>query len=275
MLNIIHRTILHDRQLFNLKRFTLMKFICNSRLGFIVSLVGIAASFFIAESGEAIPPSPESFSVQTENFTLNFEVGDDGRLYQRAVGAADANAKLLRTDECYPQAGDGYVWEPALQVIHADGNTSTTLIFDGVTRTNDEAGRELTRIKLHDPAYPLAVTLNFRADRDRDVIEAMDGNRSSRIRPGDFGTHGFDRVVALADECLSDAFLRRLGEGNVVADHRTNHARHKSFGFKTRRARGSIPKSVLHPFARRAAGGKQRSRAGRFTRMVRQFSMRV
>ena len=171
MLNIIHRTILHDRQLFNLKRFTLMKFICNSRLGFIVSLVGIAASFFIAESGEAIPPSPESFSVQTENFTLNFEVGDDGRLYQRAVGAADANAKLLRTDECYPQAGDGYVWEPALQVIHADGNTSTTLIFDGVTRTNDEAGRELTRIKLHDPAYPLAVTLNFRADRDRDVIE--------------------------------------------------------------------------------------------------------
>jgi alpha-galactosidase len=29
----------------------------------------------------------------------------------------------------------------------------------------------LIRIKLHDPAYPLAVALNFRADRERDVVE--------------------------------------------------------------------------------------------------------
>jgi alpha-galactosidase len=113
----------------------------------------------------------ETFSVQTKTFALNFEIGDDGRLYQRAVGAADENAKLLRTDESYPQAGDGYVWEPALQVIHADGNTSTALQFDNVTRTNDDAGRELTYIKLHDPAYPLTLTLNFRADRERDVVE--------------------------------------------------------------------------------------------------------
>ena len=33
------------------------------------------------------------------------------------------------------------------------------------------AGREWTQIKLHDPAYPLEVTLNFRADRGRDVVE--------------------------------------------------------------------------------------------------------
>ncbi|HEY1490744.1 MAG TPA: NPCBM/NEW2 domain-containing protein, partial [Verrucomicrobiae bacterium] len=52
-----------------------------------------------------LPPF-EQFSVGTGNFSLNFEVGGDGRLYQRAVGAADANAKLLRTEECYPQAGD-------------------------------------------------------------------------------------------------------------------------------------------------------------------------
>jgi alpha-galactosidase len=113
----------------------------------------------------------EKFSVNTKNLTLNFEVGDDGRLYQRAVGASDANVKLQRTDESYPQAGDGYIWEPALQVVHADSNTSTALIFEDITRTNDDAGRELTQIKLHDPAYPLEVTLNFRADRDRDVVE--------------------------------------------------------------------------------------------------------
>ena len=55
-------------------------------------------------------------------------------------------------------------------IIHADGNTDG---FDlkVVTRTNDTFGRELTRINLHDPAYPLTVTLNFRADRERDVVE--------------------------------------------------------------------------------------------------------
>jgi alpha-galactosidase len=138
---------------------------------FFIFVLGVPASLFLAEIGAAQSPAPEKFSVQTKNFALNFATGDDGRLYQRAVGAADADAKLLRPDESYPQAGDGYVWDPALQVVHADGNTSTALIFDGVTRTNDDVGRELTRIKLHDPAYPLEVTLNFRADRDRDVIE--------------------------------------------------------------------------------------------------------
>jgi alpha-galactosidase len=111
------------------------------------------------------------FSVATKTFTLNFEIGGDGRLYQRAIGATDANEKILRSQESYPQAGDGYIWEPALQIVHADGNTSTALTFDSITRTKDESGRELTQVKLHDSAYALEVTLNFRADRERDVIE--------------------------------------------------------------------------------------------------------
>jgi alpha-galactosidase len=130
-----------------------------------------AAGLFVAQSNAAEPSTAKQFSVQTRNFALKFEVGDDGRLYQRAVGAADTGKKLQRAEESYPQAGDGYIWEPALQIVHADGNTSTALKFEGVTRTNDVAGRECTQIQLHDPAYPLAVTLNFRADRERDVVE--------------------------------------------------------------------------------------------------------
>jgi len=148
-----------------------MKSICSRRLRSIALPIGVSAALFIVENCVAKPPTPGAFAVQTKNFALNFAVGDDGRLYQRAVGAAAANEKLQRTDESYPPAGDGYIWEPALQVIHADGNTSTALVFEDITRTNDGAGRELTQIKLHDPAYPLEVTLNFCADRERDVIE--------------------------------------------------------------------------------------------------------
>ncbi|MGC9943968.1 MAG: alpha-galactosidase [Verrucomicrobiota bacterium] len=140
--------------------------------------IGLAAFFlwalatsFMPLKGVAETPTPEKFSVATKTMTVDFEVGTEGRLYQRALGAADSGGKILRTDESYPQAGDGYVWEPALQVIHADGNTSTALVFDSVAHTNDDRGRILTQIKLHDAAYPLEVTLNFCADRDRDVLE--------------------------------------------------------------------------------------------------------
>lgn len=128
-----------------------------------------AITLFATRRTAAQSPPMQKFSVQTRSFTLAFEVGDDGRLYQSPIGSAPA--KLQRDDESYPQAGDGYVWEPALQLIHADGNTSTALHFDTVTRTNDEDGDELTQIKLHDPAYPLEVTMNFQAYRERDVIE--------------------------------------------------------------------------------------------------------
>ncbi|HSY10405.1 MAG TPA: NPCBM/NEW2 domain-containing protein, partial [Candidatus Dormibacteraeota bacterium] len=118
----------------------------------------------------ALPPY-ETLNLKTKSFAVNFQVGDDGRLYQRPIGADDPNAKLQRDDECYPQAGDGYVWEPALQVVHADGNTSTALIYDGMTHTNVSADIEVTQIRLHDPAYPFEVALSFRTHHDEDVIE--------------------------------------------------------------------------------------------------------
>ena len=131
------------------------------------------AKIVIPEGGTkpvALPPY-EQFSVQTKEFTLSFLVGETGRLYQRALGITNSALPPLRDDEAYPQAGDGYIWEPALRVVHAGGNTSTALIFEDVTRTNDSSGRELTRIRLRDSAYPLEVALIFRCDPQRDVVE--------------------------------------------------------------------------------------------------------
>jgi alpha-galactosidase len=112
----------------------------------------------------------EMFGIRTKGFAINFQVGDDGRLYQFPVGG-DPNSKLKRDDELYPQAGDGYVWEPALEIVHSDGNTSTALLYDGLTRTNESAGIELTRVHFHDPAYPCEVAVCFRAHRDEDLVE--------------------------------------------------------------------------------------------------------
>ena len=130
-------------------------------------LAGVA-SLLLAGRLHAAPPS--TFDVATEDFALHFQVRDDGRLYQQPVGAAPSS-KLSRDAESYPQAGDGYVWEPALQVVHADGNTSSALVCDDVTRTQETPELELTRIQMHDPAYPFEVAILFRAHHRTDVVE--------------------------------------------------------------------------------------------------------
>ncbi|MBW8864227.1 MAG: alpha-galactosidase [Verrucomicrobia bacterium] len=118
----------------------------------------------------ALPPQ-EAFDISTKNFSLHFLVGDDGRLYQSPVGGTISAQKIPRDAECYPQAGDGYIWEPALQLVHADGNTSTKLVYDGFTSTNLSADARQTRIQLHDPAYAFAADLCFVTHAGNDVME--------------------------------------------------------------------------------------------------------
>ena len=128
--------------------------------------------------------------LKTRTLEVRLRVGPDGRLYQDPIGAKPAGEKR-REDECYPQAGDGYVWEPALQVVHADGNTSTALVFEGVTQTNQTADICLTRIGLHDPAYPFTVALCFKTHLDVDVLEEW-----TEVRHQEGGPVSVQRVAA-------------------------------------------------------------------------------
>jgi alpha-galactosidase len=155
-----------------------------------------AEAVILINDGAAKPsalPAKENIGLKTASFALDFEVGDDGRLYQRMIGIPGNRERSKRDDEAYPQAGDGYIWEPALQAVHADGNTSTALLFAGVTRTNEAAGRELLRIALRDPAYPFEVTLCFRAHHDRDVVEQW-----TEIRHQEPGAVTLERMASTA-----------------------------------------------------------------------------
>jgi alpha-galactosidase len=132
----------------------------------------LVAGFQVRSTAEpAAVPVRETFALKTKSFTVTLQVGTDGRLYQQPISASSSQSKPVRDDEFYPQAGDGYVWEPALQVTHADGNTSTALVFDGLTKSNETADITTTRIRLHDSAYPFFATLCFKTHQDEDVIE--------------------------------------------------------------------------------------------------------
>jgi alpha-galactosidase len=140
----------------------------------LLSIAALLAAIICTNKGDAATnplPAHDKFDIKTKTFDVSFEVGSDGRLYQIPVGGKEPGPKNIRDAESYPQAGDGYVWEPALELVHADGNTSTALRYVGMSQTNESADIELTRVQLRDPAYPLDVAVCFRAHRENDVVE--------------------------------------------------------------------------------------------------------
>jgi alpha-galactosidase len=72
----------------------------------------------------------------------------------------------------YAVAGinNNYV-EPAIAVVHADGNNSIDLIYQNHTIAATPDGATLTKVSLKDPAYPFYVDLFFKAWKNEDVIE--------------------------------------------------------------------------------------------------------
>src|SRR5260370_35066821 len=91
----------------------------------LVSLLCLARSTFA-----------ERITIGTKEFSLNFQEGNDHRLYQQPIGAEQAGWEPKRDDEFYPQAGGGYGLEAPLVISSSCGTTSTALLCEGVTRTN-------------------------------------------------------------------------------------------------------------------------------------------
>lgn len=145
----------------------------------------------------ALPPH-ESIRIVTRNFAMDFRVGDDGRLYQPPIAGGDVDC-TKRVHEAFPQWGDGYIHEPALQITHADGNTSTCLMFHDSSQSRDGSGGTLHKIHLRDPAYPLDVTLCFRTHYEWDVIEQW-----TEIRHAEKGEIKLERMASTALNLRAD-----------------------------------------------------------------------
>ncbi|MCF3110795.1 alpha-galactosidase [Niabella sp. CC-SYL272] len=68
--------------------------------------------------------------------------------------------------------------EPAIAVVHADGNHSLDLRYENKTIANED-GAILTKITLKDAVYPFYVDLFFKAWKEEDVIEQWSTIRHS------------------------------------------------------------------------------------------------
>ncbi len=133
------------------------------------------AAIFVVAAVRAATGAP-AITIATEHSALVFAVDAAGRLQQvsfgrKGVTPPETSALPDWATEAVPCAGNGYLLEPALQVIHADGNISTELGYVSHETTRETPDCVTTRIKLRDRHYPLSVTLCFRAYEAENVIE--------------------------------------------------------------------------------------------------------
>jgi len=121
----------------------------------------------------------QTIIIATKSNSLIFKVDRNNHLQQAWFGeklqssqAADTSMykDLPAFNPAFPSGGMGYVFEPAIQVTHADGNPSLDLnyIESSVEKENEDVS--ITHIQLKDAVYPFYVTLHFKACKNENVV---------------------------------------------------------------------------------------------------------
>ncbi|HEX6185617.1 MAG TPA: alpha-galactosidase [Pyrinomonadaceae bacterium] len=184
-------------------------------------LLALLGAFPFARTARAQsrpPAEARLINISTARSSLTLVAAGDGRLYQLGYGrlkqAATAPARTpAREDEFYPQSGNGFILEPAVQVVHADGNTSADLVYVSHETSDVDANVSLTRIRLKDRFYPLFVTLHLKAYRREDVIEQWSEIRHEEDKPV-----ALSRFASSAPVLKADAYWLTQFQGNYMRE---------------------------------------------------------
>lgn len=163
-----------------------------------ICLVTIAAGMAMSASA-ASSDAGRTIRIATDDTDLILKVGDNGRLYQTYLGpklrheadvtlpdwwqhAGSDGTVSRRGWEAYPSSGTEDFFEPAIGIVHADGNMSTYLYYvDSSTEEID--GGTKTRIHLKDDQYPINITLNYVAYPKENVIKTWSEISHSEKKP--------------------------------------------------------------------------------------------
>jgi alpha-galactosidase len=149
---------------------------------YVLILLTLAISLLgMGQTGMLIP-------IRTANTDLIYSVGSDGRLYQAYLGARLNDINMCNTTQrfehlAYVTSGTDNLFEPAIRMVHTDGNPSLELkyISDQVVKINDNV--TLTHIRLKDPEYPVEVILHYKSFAEENVMEQWVEIIHNEVRP--------------------------------------------------------------------------------------------
>ena len=115
--------------------------------------------------------------IETDCTSLIFQVGDNGRLYQRYLGKKLNHesdfAYLPQGTEVYITHGAEDYFEPAIQVLHNDGNPSLLLKYVEHSSSRQNDGSVETVITLKDDKYPVTVKLHYITYTAENIIKTF------------------------------------------------------------------------------------------------------
>jgi alpha-galactosidase len=121
--------------------------------------------------------SNKQIIIATKNVNLVFTVGANNRVYQAYLGKrflnqADNSLIPNNKHEAYIAGGMEDLLQPAIRLIHSDGNPSLELRYVNHTTKNSDQNISETNILLQDPKYPVQVILHYQAFSEEDIIKS-------------------------------------------------------------------------------------------------------
>jgi alpha-galactosidase len=135
------------------------------------------------------PPAPQTqkqLIIETDNTALVYSIGKNQKLYQVYLGEKLKNAAdyqlLPNKHEAYIPSGGDNLFEPAIKMLHNDGNPSLELLLADEKITRD-GNLVTTSILLKDPKYPVEVRLNFVAFQKENIIKTWTEIKHQEKKP--------------------------------------------------------------------------------------------
>ena len=121
-----------------------------------------------------LPDVQKQIIIETGNTALVYSVGTNHKLYQVYLGEKLENPEDYKTlpirHEVYIPSGTDNLFEPAIKILHNDGNPSLELLVTDEKVTRD-GNLITTSILLKDSKYPVEVRLNFIAFQKENIIK--------------------------------------------------------------------------------------------------------
>lgn len=147
-------------------------------------------NFLYSSKAYCQSPKPVSklINISTNNTSLILRVDEKNKLKVDYYGkklldiTEVSRAKHLEM-EAYPAFGMGSTIDPALNVVHGDGNISADLVYTGNATYKQTENLTVTTIKLRDARYPFYIELQYKAYQEEDIIESLVSIRHEEKKP--------------------------------------------------------------------------------------------
>ncbi len=130
---------------------------------------------FLFSLGQAQADPGKTIAIHTKNTSLVYKVNDKNKVCQSYFGSklsdSDCAQVTVSDNEIAPTFGTSYVHQPAIRAVHADGNTSTELVFDKTETKRLNNNQVQTDVYLKDTYFPFNVKISFKTYEKEDIIE--------------------------------------------------------------------------------------------------------